>query len=90
MKRKSEHLRKLKTNQHHSNRLQFAVNKYGIENFEIDIYQYCTVNDKLELEDFYLKNYKPAYNVSINSSAPMQGRKHSSGTILKFKNRTYK
>lgn len=90
VKRKSEHLYKLRNNKHHSQYLQNAVNKYGIENFEIDIYQYCNENDKLQLEDFYLKTYKPEYNISISSSAPMQGRKHKPETILKLKNRIVK
>ena len=34
-KRKASHFYNLKTNRHINNHLQNAVNKYGIENFEI-------------------------------------------------------
>lgn len=84
-KRKSSHLNKLSKNKHHSKYLQNSYNKYGKELFTIDIYQFSTEEERLELEDYYLKCYKPKYNVSKNAFAPMTGRKHDKATKLKMK-----
>lgn len=86
-KRKTTHLRALKRGIHHSNYLQRAYNKYGVENFTIDIFQFCDLKEKKELEQYYLDLYAPAYNVSLSAICPMQGRVHSKETLAKFKSR---
>lgn len=86
-KRKNAHFLELKRNKHHSAYLQNSVNKYGIENFEMVIYQFCSKDEKLELENYYLQTLKPHYNVSKSAFAPMEGRKHSKETKEKFKNK---
>lgn len=88
-KRKKEHLRQLLKNKHHSKYLQRAFNLYGVNNFTIDIYQYCNKKDLLNLEQYYLNIYKPKYNVSKSAICPMLGRKHNKSTIEKFKKRTF-
>lgn len=87
IKRKSEHFRFLRKKTHHSPILQNAYNKYGKENLEFIIFQFCYLSDKLELEQYYLDLLKPEYNISLSSTAPMQGRKHSKETMEKFKSR---
>lgn len=73
--RKSKHLRMLKNNNHHSNYLQNAYNKYGKENFEFSVIEYC--ENYLEVEQLYLEKLNPVYNSAKNALAPMKGRKHS-------------
>ena len=90
MKRKATHLNVLKKNRHHSTYLQNAVNKHGLENFEIVIYQFCYAKDRFDLEQHYINTLKPKYNMSRSATAPMQGRKHSKVTIEKFKARLFK
>lgn len=86
-KRKLTHLLKLSKNEHHSQILQRSYNKHGKNSFTIDIFQYCYENERLQLEQHYLDNLKPYYNVSLSASAPMQGRKHTEETKVKFRNR---
>ena len=85
--RKSSHFRLLKNNNHHSYKLQNDYNKYGKDSFIFELIQECHKNDKLNVEQYYLNTYTPIYNISINSSAPMQGRKHSKKTLDNFKGR---
>lgn len=87
IKRKSKHLKDLVKNKHHSIVLQRAFNKYGLDNFEIQIFQFCHPEEKITLENYYLKLYSPVYNIAKDALAPMEGRKHSEETRLKFKNR---
>lgn len=86
-KRRNQHMNKLKKNIHHSKYLQNSVNLHGIENFEINIFQYCFSEETIQLEQYYLDLYNPEYNVSKDASCPMGGRKHSKETLLKFKSR---
>jgi len=86
-KRKTTHLRDLKANKHHSRYLQRAFNKYGASSFEIVIYHFCTENEKVELEQYYIDCMKPFYNTSKSAKCPMLGRKHSKKTLKLFKNR---
>lgn len=83
-KRKATHFNLLRKNKHHSRYLQHAFNKYGEENFEFKILLKVNVILR-EAEQLYIDKYKPEYNVSKNTLAPMQGRKHSKETIKKFK-----
>ena len=57
-----------------------ALVKHGYSNFELTILEYCEPSKCLEREGFYQKQktkINPEYNISLNPSAPMSGRKHS-------------
>lgn len=86
-KRIGEHKRKLDQNKHHSPKLQNAWNKYSGDFFEFHLITDCIVENKLMWEQIYFDIYKPKYNISKSSSAPMEGRKHSKKTITKLKDR---
>ena len=86
-KRFSTHLRQLKLNKHHSVHLQRAYNKYGEENFIIEILTHEPKETILDRETYFLNLLKPEYNVSKDALAPMKGRKHSKETLIKFKTR---
>jgi len=88
--RKSTHFLALKNNKHHSEILQRAYNKYGLESFVFNILEECTRENKQELEQLYLDIYKPEYNTSKSAKCPMLGRKHSEKTIALFKLRPAK
>ena len=50
--------------------LQRALQKYGLENFEIIIYEIVELNNiknLYELEDFY--KYKPTYNINLSAKS---------------------
>jgi len=54
-----------------------AMLKYGHYNFSLTILEYCSPDKCLEREDYYLKLFKPEYNIAQDPSAPFSGRKHS-------------
>jgi len=57
-----------------------ALVKHGYSNFSLTILEYCEPSKCLEREGFYQKQktkINPEYNISLNPSAPMSGRKHS-------------
>ena len=62
--------------------LQFAYNKYGLDNFNIYIVEECSVDILDERERFWIKKLKShcskwGYNVSLGGDAPMRGKHHS-------------
>lgn len=83
-KRVKTHLRALLKNKHHSIFLQRAFNKYGEKNFVFLLYLECEPDQRLELENRYIKELNPAYNISKNAIAPMDGRKHTEETKQKM------
>lgn len=59
-----EHKKMLSKNVHHSGYLQNAWNKYGAENFEFTVIEYCEADYLIRCEQFYIDCEKPAYNMS--------------------------
>lgn len=53
--RKTTHFQTLKNNKHHNCYLQASYNKYGENNFEFYILAYCSFENLLAKEDFYMK-----------------------------------
>ena len=90
LKRCKEHFRCLDKQNHPNIHLQRAYTKYGKDAFDFKLICTCTKELKLYLEQIYIDSVKPEYNISLSSSAPMQGRKHSEETKRKFKNRKVK
>jgi group I intron endonuclease len=43
--------------------ISLAIIKYNFENFSLDILEYCSVEDVIEREQYYLDTYKPKYNI---------------------------
>jgi len=74
----AHHKTYLKYNRHHNNHLQFAVNKYGLENFEFLIIESYCGNNKLELltiEQRYLDIAKTEQDKCYNLSFDAFGNK---------------
>lgn len=44
-------------------RISKALLKYGYSKFRFEILEYCSVEELLKREQFYLDNYKPEYNI---------------------------
>lgn len=86
----SVHKNELKKQVHHCIPLQNSWNKYGSENFEFIIIEFCIKEETLIREQYYIDTLKPEYNICLSSSAPMTGRKHKQETIEKFKKRKVK
>jgi group I intron endonuclease len=85
-----EHKWDLKNNKHHNVHLQFAVNKYGLQNFEFNVIKEVAVFDLLAEEQLLLNQYcgtSICYNISKNSVAPGTGRSPSEETRQKMSTR---
>lgn len=87
-KRKKEHWRMMLKNKHHSNYLQNAVNKYGIENFEFSILEFCNIENIIIREQFYIDSLKPEYNINICAYSRV-GTKLSKEHVQKLKDRVF-
>lgn len=62
--RKSQHFTELRCNRHGNPRLQNAFNKYGEENFIIEILEEVDgQNSLIPREQFYIDSLKPFYNI---------------------------
>ena len=61
--RKKRHFSELDCNIHHSQALQRAWNKYGKENFDFLILEYCEPCNLLEREQYYIDTLLPEYNI---------------------------
>lgn len=81
-KRWVRHLWDLKNNKHHSIILQRAWNKYGKDDFIFEIIEECTIDNLLTLEQKYLDEYLPIYNICPNAGNSY-GRRDSMETRLK-------
>lgn len=79
-RRKYKHIRTLRKNIHHSQRLQNSWNKHGEEAFRFVILEKITDNrDIKQVEQVYLDTYRPfdkdkGYNMSSDSVAPTRGK----------------
>lgn len=61
--RKHVHFHHLKNNTHHNQHLQNSYNKYGSENFKFEKILECPKEYLIELEQWYIDNLKPEYNI---------------------------
>lgn len=81
-KRKLEHFRALGGNYHANSRLQRAFNKYGKEAFVFEVVERCADGRLLAIEQRYLDELKPAYNL-----ATIAGGRFRAGVPLSDKNK---
>lgn len=62
-RRKLEHIKRLKRNEHHSIILQRHVDKYGIDDLEFSIIEFCEIDQLLIREQHYIDIINPYFNV---------------------------
>lgn len=67
-----KHRRTLIKNKHQNAHLQSAINKYGIECFEFNVIEYCSIDKLDSKEDFYIKKFNSndrehGYNYRIDN-----------------------
>lgn len=75
-RRHNQHLRLLKSNKNHSIHLQRAWNKYGADSFEFKILSYCTEDLLFKLEQWFVDNLHPEYNICIQDVSVPIGLNH--------------
>ena len=69
-----------------NSRIYRAILKYGCNNFDLEILEYCSKKSTISREQYYIDLFKPAYNI-LEKAGSCLGFKHSTKTLLKFKNR---
>jgi len=91
IRRKKEHFSLLKRNKSHCKILQRAYNKYGELYFTFEVLAYCPIEYLFKLEQWFVDNLKPQYNIClIDVSVPIgipksiEGRKRI-GEANKYK-----
>lgn len=89
-KRIKTHFNDLRKNKHTNPKLQRSFNKYGEGSFKFYSYVIDNVNLLRIREQTLITLLMPEFNISLDAIAPMQGRKHSETTLMKFKNRPIK
>lgn len=72
----NHHKRFLELGRHHSILLQRAYEKYGADNLHFCIVEECSVDKLFEIEQIWIDNCNPAYNVYKIAGSP-RGRKLS-------------
>jgi group I intron endonuclease len=66
IKRKKDHLNRLKNNKHHSKKLQNSFNKYGEDAFEFNILEVVEdINLLIQTEQKWIDELKPEYNMTL-------------------------
>lgn len=83
-KRMKKHSQDLIKNKHHSSYLQNSYNKYGKENFVFEIIAFCPKEYIIKLEQWFLDNLKPEYNIRTNAKSNL-GLKMSASTKEKLR-----
>lgn len=61
--RKNAHFSALKLNKHNNQHLQNSYNKYGKNNFQFDVLEYCEESLLPSKEMYYIELYKNNYNI---------------------------
>lgn len=84
-----KHRSLLRKSKHENQHFQNAFNKYGEENFRIVILEDCNIKDLSKIEQFYINNLKPEYNITLevirNTPSEFSRKKHSDTKKLLYK-----
>lgn len=82
-KRYSSHKWLLAKNEHYNKKLQYSYNKYGGDNFEFRLLEFCEKGNVIEREQYYFDTLKPYYNCNPKAGN-CAGRKLSVEHIQKI------
>ena len=63
--------------------INLAILKYSIENFSLDILEYCSAKDVIQKEQHYLNTYKPIYNI-LKTAGSSFGYIHNEISLTKM------
>lgn len=68
----------------HNTIIHNAILKYGFSNFSLEILEYCSKQDVIKREQYYLDLLKPEYNI-LHTAGSSLGFKHSEDTLKYFR-----
>lgn len=60
-----------------------AIEKYGLENFELLILEFCEKNELISREDYFIQLYNPTYNI-LKKAGSLLGYKHNPESLNKM------
>jgi group I intron endonuclease len=83
-RRWNKHRSDLRCNRHHSPALQASANKYGCDALDFEILEFCSREELMDREQFYIDTLNPRYNVGLVAGRAMLGRKHSKESAKKI------
>lgn len=63
--------------------ISLAILKHSIENFSLDILEYCAAKDVIQREQYYLDTYKPTYNI-LKIAGSSLGYVHNETSLAKM------
>jgi group I intron endonuclease len=66
-----EHKSNLSRGKHHSPKIQNHYNKYGVNDLSFEVIEYCTRNNLLEREQYYLDTLNPWFNTYPIAGSPL-------------------
>ena len=66
-------------------RIYSAILKHGYSNFQLEILEYCTKENAISREQYYIDLYKPEYNLNLIAGSRL-GSIHSEDTRVKLSN----
>lgn len=74
----NRHMSELRRGKHKNNHLQNAWNKYGEENFSIEVLEFCGKDELMTKEQDWIDQLRPhdrtiGFNKTIDTRAPMRG-----------------
>lgn len=84
MYRRNSHLNLLRKNSHYNPLLQRAWNKYGEDNFQMDILLFCDPDSLFAKEQEFLDKWKPEYNIAKSANNPNRGSRLSKEHCMKI------
>lgn len=79
-----KHLNDLKSNKHHSIKLQNHYNKYGKGDLQFLVLSGCDKEDLIKHEQYFIDSYNPYFNICVTAYSHL-GMKRSLETIEKIK-----
>lgn len=77
------HIKTLLRGKHHSKKLQFHYNKYGIDDLVFSIIIECSKENLIAFEQYYIDTLDPYFNINKTAGSGL-GYKHTSGALRKI------
>ena len=66
--------------------INMAILKYKLSNFSLDILEYCSLEDVIKREQYYIDTYTPKYNI-LKIAGTSSGYTHSQNSLSKISSR---
>lgn len=89
LRRLKEHRSRILNNSHCNDYLSRSVLKYEFKNFEVDILAKCPLNYLINLEQWFINNLNPEYNISLSANIPAFSKESINKRSIKLMKKFY-